>query len=276
MHKSRNLPKRLYLEITNRCNLACPFCLRTNRPIEDLSLALIEKVMRESRAITEYLYLHVQGEPLLHPEFPQILELAGKYRRRIQLVTNGVLLGKYQDILLDSTCIRKVSISLQGLFLASELSSKLETLEKFVEKASDRRMMIELRIWAKEKSEIIDFVRERFGIESAGVTSGKIKDNLYLSCKEEFQWPSLNLPVNDERHYCLGPKLMVCVLSDGTITPCCLDGEGLITLGNIRDISLSEAWVSSRYLAMIAGFKENKAVEKLCRHCYYLSSYEEA
>ena len=266
------LPKRLYLEITGRCNLACPFCRRSARPIEDLPLTLIEKVMKESRDITDYLYLHVQGEPLLHPQFEQVLRLADEYERKIQLVTNGLLLAEYQDRLLASCCLRKISISLQGLFLASDLDNKLRALEGFIAEARNKDLIIELRVWSTENPEITDYIKTKFG---SAIKNGKIRENLYLSCKREFRWPDLSLPLNTERSYCPGPKLMICILSDGTITPCCLDAAGYIALGNIREQTLSDALLSERYLAMLAGFRDNKAVEKLCQHCYYLNSYEE-
>lgn len=67
---------RAYVEITNVCNLACSFCPGTRRPAgymrpEDFRL-LAEKL----RGHTAYLYLHVMGEPLLHPQLEEILAIA--------------------------------------------------------------------------------------------------------------------------------------------------------------------------------------------------------
>jgi len=241
-----------------------------------MPLVLIEKVLQESQTVSDYLYLHVQGEPLLHRQFAEVLQLTDRYRRQVQLVTNGILLEDYQDVLLASTSLRKISVSMQGLFLASDLNNKLQVLADFVERAKGHELYIELRVWTAKKSEIIDYIQASFNDGAVLVANAKIKDNLYLSCKTEFEWPTLDLALNSKRRHCLGPKLMICVLSDGTITPCCLDAQGLISLGNIRETTLEEALVSSRYLRMSEGFKDNKAVENLCKHCYYLSGYEEA
>ena len=70
---------RCYLEITNRCNLACSFCPKTKRPARTLTAEEFRLLAGKLRAYTDYLYLHVMGEPLLHPALPELLG-TGKVR----------------------------------------------------------------------------------------------------------------------------------------------------------------------------------------------------
>ena len=58
---------RIYIEITNRCNLSCDFCHGTRRSPRTMTPAEFETLALKLRGETDYLYLHVLGEPLLHP-----------------------------------------------------------------------------------------------------------------------------------------------------------------------------------------------------------------
>ena len=65
----------------------------------------------------------------------------------------------------------------------------------------------------------------------------------------------------------------VIMFLDGTIVPCCLDGEGEISLGNIFSDDLEEIFQSERFLAMLKGFRNNKSVEKLCQRCNFKNRF---
>jgi len=58
-------------------------------------------------------------------------------------------------------------------------------------------------------------------------------------------------------------------LVDGTVVPCCLDGEGVINLGNIHEISFTEIVDTKRAMDISDGFTRKEAVEELCRKCGY-------
>ena len=57
--------------------------------------------------------------------------------------------------------------------------------------------------------------------------------------------------------------------------PCCLDGEGVINLGDLHVSSLEEILNSKRAKAMLEGFAKNKAVEELCVKCSYKDRFLE-
>ncbi|MEG1684244.1 MAG: radical SAM protein, partial [Oscillospiraceae bacterium] len=105
---------RAYVEITNRCNLHCAFCPGTKRPSRDMSPAEFKTVLTKLRPLTRYLYLHVMGEPLLHPQLEALLSLAAERDFRVCLTTNGVLLSERTETLLAAPALHKVSISLHS------------------------------------------------------------------------------------------------------------------------------------------------------------------
>lgn len=260
--------KRLYIEVTNGCNLRCEFCGISQRSVQIMDLDLFELVLQQSRGVCDFIYLHVKGEPLLHPDLLGLLDLAAQYGKRVQLVTNGTLLGNYDQQLFYHPALRKVSISLQGFFQWDQAVEGLDKLYHQVnELLGNPRLIVELRLWTGEHQAAMNFV-QRFGNPVKFGRDIRIKDNLYVSFDQEFVWPSLDQSLHYSKS-CLGPKMMLAVLSDGTITPCCLDQDGLLSLGNVKDITLSEALQSERYLAMVKGFQNNQAVERLCQSCRY-------
>lgn len=97
---------------TTFCNLACPECisnsvLNTNRFTEK----------RLSELATEFVEIGVKavvliggGEPLLHPGTKKIIEILAQNDVKIGLVTNGVILDRYKDVIKDSVSWIRVSV----------------------------------------------------------------------------------------------------------------------------------------------------------------------
>ena len=65
--------KKIYIEITNVCNLQCKFCPKTKRKGEFMNTDDFEKIIRKVHNYTNLVSLHVKGEPLLHPKLNDIL-----------------------------------------------------------------------------------------------------------------------------------------------------------------------------------------------------------
>ena len=85
---------RVYVEIGNICNMKCSFCAGTKRAPRQMSVEEFEDVCKKLVGHTENLYLHVMGEPLLHPELDLLLKIAKKYGYKVSITTNGSLLGR--------------------------------------------------------------------------------------------------------------------------------------------------------------------------------------
>ena len=66
--------KRVYVEITKRCNLNCSFCVKENSEQKDLSLSDFKMIADQLPELTSTVYYHILGEPLLHPELDEMLK----------------------------------------------------------------------------------------------------------------------------------------------------------------------------------------------------------
>ncbi len=278
--------KRIYIEITNSCNLNCSFCPDTGRATQFMSEELFTKILDDIKGSSDYLYFHVKGEPLLHPKLSRFLDICGEKGFRVSIATNGTLINKTGEMLFDKPAIRQISFSLHSLE-GEESRDAVETyLENIFSFALDAvkktRIFIEFKLWnlnresKNEVNEIIfKYIERKMNVpieHLRGISSGKgtsIADRVFLSRGIEFIWPDLDSPDNNPNGYCYGLKRQAAILVDGTVVPCCLDGKGVMNLGNINGSSFSEIITGERALRIIRGFSERHAIEELCRKCTY-------
>lgn len=272
---------RVYIEITNRCNLACDFCHGTKRPLGTMPPEDFRRIAEKLRGETSYLYLHVLGEPLLHPQLKELLAIAGELGFRVCLVTNGTLLHKRREELLAAKSLHKVSVSLhsfEGNGGAGDLPAYLQQVWEVCLPLSERGVLCALRLWnegtaPRLNSAVEAFLSQRIGRDVESLPrdargNRTLRPNLFLERAERFGWPDLNAPESGA-NFCHGFTRQLAVLWDGTVTPCCLDSEGDIPLGNLLSQPLEEILQGERAAAMAAGFAARKPTEELCRRCGY-------
>lgn len=146
---------RVYLEITNCCNLACSFCPGTTRRAAFLTVAQFTHLAGALRGQTRFLYFHVMGEPLLHPDLPELLDVAGRMGFRVVLTTNGTLLPKRQRELLAAQALHKVSVSLHSFEANSgvDMEHYLAGCTDFGLAASEAGILIDYRLWNLDGAE---------------------------------------------------------------------------------------------------------------------------
>jgi radical SAM protein with 4Fe4S-binding SPASM domain len=229
---------------------------------------------------TQYLYYHLMGEPLTHPQLPEFLRMAGERGYRSILTTNGTLLDRCGDTLLEAG-VHKVNLSLHSFEeeTGEAHARYLCRVADFAKKAAERGVIVVFRLWNRGfdggKNDVtLALLREQIPGEWAEHTRGiKIRDHLYLEWGERFEWPDREADVKGERFFCYGLKDQFGILSDGTVVPCCLDSDGVINLGNIFEEELPDILNSPRARAIVEGFRCGKASEELCRRCGYAQRF---
>lgn len=269
--------RKVYLEISNICNLHCSFCPGTKRPLKALTEDEFVQILNKLKPYTDFLYFHLMGEPLCHPMLHRFLELAGMQGFKVILTTNGTLLSRHRDMLLNAAGLHKVNISLHS-FEANELGISMDEYlgDCFAfAKAAQGKKIVTLRLWnqggADEKnSEILEHLSKFFPKPWATEPRGiRIGEKVYLEHGDKFDWPDLQAEEGSESVFCYGLRDQIGVLCDGTVVPCCLDHEGDIPLGNLFVQDLGEILNSPRAQAIYNGFSNRKACEPLCRRCGY-------
>ena len=275
--------KKAYVEITNRCNLACSFCPKTRRAPRTMTAEEFDRILARLEGQVQYVYLHVMGEPLLHPELSALLALAGARGMKVCITTNGTLLQKRSGELLAAESLHKVSVSLhsfEGNDGAQERERQyLEEVWSFAARAAARGVIAALRLWNEGGAEtrngaIEAFLHEKCPGEWPEPRGGsfRLRDNLYLERAKKFDWPDLNAQERGTQ-FCYGLRDQLGVLADGTAVPCCLDHEGDIALGNLFTQPLAEILQSERACALREGFSRRRPSEELCRRCGFAARF---
>ena len=269
--------QKIYLEISNICNLKCSFCPGTKRSPHVMTAEEFSDMLPKLRPWSDYLYFHLMGEPLCHPHLEQFLHLAGEYGFKVILTTNGTLLHRHQEMLLHAPSLHKVNISLHA-FEANDLSMPFsEYLHQCFSfgRALEGKKLVVYRLWnqggADEKNaEILNTMKTYFSTSWQEERRGfRIGEHIYLEYGDKFDWPDLNAKDDGEHVFCYGLRDQIGILCDGTIVPCCLDHEGDIALGNLHQESLEDILEKPRFQEIYLGFQRKKAVEELCRKCGY-------
>jgi radical SAM protein with 4Fe4S-binding SPASM domain len=267
---------RVYVEITNICNMNCSFCHGHSRPPLRMTAEEFARVLSALDGFTDYIYYHLMGEPLLHPDLPLFLKMAGEAGFRSVITTNGTLLDRRGDDILAAG-VHKVSISLHS-FEGEDGEGHLAYLAKiadFADAATQAGTIVSLRLWnggeaSEDNRETLDFLRRRLAGEWQRNTRGiRIRERLHLEWGERFEWPDRDAPDGGDGVFCYGLSDHFGILADGTVVPCCLDSEGTVALGNIFRDGLAAILSSPRAEAIREGFKRRRAAEDLCRRCGY-------
>lgn len=282
--------KKFYIETTSICNLACSFCPPTQRQAQFIKLEDFRKISDDIRPHTDYIYFHVKGEPLLHPKIDQLLDISHEKGFKVNITTNGTLLHKAAHKLLGKPALRQINFSLHsfdGHEGSTDREGYITSVLSFVREATAiSDLIVSFRLWnltqdnetnlqRSRNRATLELIEREFGLDfriEEKVTPGsgiKLADRVYLNQDHEFDWPSLSAPEDDGRGFCHALRNQAGILVDGTVIPCCLDGEGVINLGNVHNTPFSEIIEGERATRLYEGFSQRIAVEELCRKCGY-------
>lgn len=285
---------RAYIEITNVCGLACSFCPPKDQPIQTMSLSFFESILVQLQEYTRDIALHVMGDPMVLSNLRDYLDAAHGLGFSVMITTSGFYLDEPRRSMLFHPCIKQVNISLNSFnknSVSRSFDAYIENILVFCDEKlhQPREFFINLRLWNLDEAyteesfnkQLFTLIEKHFTLESGYVRnfisgerqSLRIASKVLLHFDRYFQWPSLNNEISGNG-YCHGLSKQIAVLADGRVVPCCLDGEGVIELGNLHVTNLGKILSSERACSIIAGFKNGNAVEELCQKCSYKERFE--
>jgi radical SAM protein with 4Fe4S-binding SPASM domain len=286
---------KVNIEISNICNLQCSFCPEVIRTKKMMDLSLFKDIIQQVAPLTEQVCFHLMGDPLVHPQLKEFVEVCAEHKVPIFLVSNGVLLKESIAELLLHPAFRQVNFSLHSFFdnyPERDPELYLQKIFNFTEQAFANRpdLYINYRLWnlndprgtATDNTEMLRRIMLHFNLkisEDLDIRKKKslhLKNRLYMHYDTEFIWPSLDLPVLGNTGRCHGLSSHFGILVDGTVVPCCLDKEGNIPLGKIQENTLEAILNSERALKIRTGFQQKKLTESLCQRCQYIERFTPA
>ena len=277
--------KKIYIEITNICNLKCKFCPESKRKKEFMTITDFEKVIRKIHNYTNLVCLHVKGEPLLHNDLEGILNVLEKYNLKANITTNGTLIKEKLEIIKNSKSVRQINFSIHSITENKVLNQKyLEDIFSSVEELND--IIVSYRLWnlksIKENNinnEIIKMLEDYYNIDNLKqeLTKNsflKVRKNIFINQDIEFTWPDINKKEIIERGKCLALKDQIAILVSGTVVPCCLDNNGDIPLGNIFEEEIDSILNKEKTITIKKNFENSIITCKLCKTCGFLKRLE--
>lgn len=277
--------KKVYIEITNICNLKCKFCPDTARKKECMSVESFEDVICKIQNYTKLVTLHVKGEPLLHSNLKEILEILEKYNLQANITTNGTLIKDNLEILKNSKAVRQINFSIHSITQNEKINQKyLQDIFDCVEEL--KHIIISYRLWNMQNiqendinnsiiGEIENYYNEQNLKEKLMKNDWvKLRENLFINQDIEFTWPDIRKEKIIEKGRCLALKEQIAILVDGTVVPCCLDNNGDIPLGNIFKETMEEILNKTKTEEIKNNFEKGIITCNLCKTCGFLKRLE--
>jgi len=178
--------KKIYLEITNNCNLNCDFCIKNKRNKKYMEFDEFKLILEKIKEHANYLYFHILGEPLMHPNINEFIDYASS-NFKINITTNGYLINRIKN----NKNIRQLNISLHSfdekynISLDKYMNNIFDTIDKL------NNTYIQLRFWVNNKNSknIIDMINKRYNINidlNSVKNNTRLKDNIFISISEYF------------------------------------------------------------------------------------------
>lgn len=280
---------RAYVEVTNICGLACSFCPPKSQPTVTMEPLFFESVLQQLKPYTDEIALHVMGDPMVLSNLGLYLDIAGGLGFKVMITTSGFYLDDDRRRRLFHPAVRQVNVSLNS-FNKNSVSRSFEEYLKPILQLCDEKLsrdgdfFINLRLWNLDEAQsetafnetLFERLENHFGLgrgyiasHSSGERQGiRLASRILLHFDRYFEWPSLHNPVVGDG-YCHGLSRQIAILADGRVVPCCLDGEGIIDLGNLHETNLGKILLSKRSTSIIEGFSNSLAIEELCQKCSY-------
>jgi radical SAM protein with 4Fe4S-binding SPASM domain len=259
-----------------------------------MDLSFFRSVIEQASAYTGEIACHVMGDPLTHTHLSDYLDVIHTNGLKAILTSSGFFLKKQSYDTLFHPSVKQINISLNSynkndtsLTLEQYLTPVLALCTEHQKRKAP--CFINLRIWnLDEHMSERSFNEALFGYLSDAFDTSLSVERIYrerprslrlapkllIHFDHYFEWPSLNNQVYGDGT-CQGLQSHIGILADGRVVPCCLDGDGIMTLGNLHETSLDAILKCERTTAMVKGFKEGKAVEELCQKCSYKDRFNQ-
>ncbi len=279
---------RVYVEITNVCGLSCSFCPTKELPSTQMDLAFFKSIVRQLKSYTKEIACHVVGDPLTLSNLSEYLDIIHEHGMKAMLTTSGYFLKKHSYETLFHPAVKQINISLNSynrndtaLSFEQYITPVLDLCSAKLKRGEES--FINLRVWNLDEmmsertfnetlfsklSSVFDTELDLKKIYREKPRSIRLDNKILMHFDNYFEWPSLNNQVYGNGT-CQGLQSHIAILASGKVVPCCLDCDGVIELGDLRQKELDEILSNSRTQNMLEGFRKGKAVEELCQKCSY-------
>jgi len=274
------VPQRLLIEVTNKCNASCTYCLRSQmkRKVYDLPLQDFKRWVK-SAPYAEWVQPQGIGEPLIYPHIVEALAYAKRLHRKTMFYTNASLLTR----------------ELSEQLLGCELDDLTFSVDGFNESTFQTRHGLS---WSKVLRNIITF--QQMKIQGGYSTHTKIRGTItdknkhhmlqfYLFWRDKVDtvamMPQVKFPARDSidhMPYTSGngfrcyhifdpePRPLtpaITILNNGNVVVCCQDWFSDYVMGNLYESTILDVFNSGAYNQLRHGMMTGRKYPVLCEYC---------
>lgn len=149
-------PRRLVFELTNACNLNCIMCGRNAADFKPTVFDMdVFRSFEPLMDTVEEVTLMGWGEPTIHPNFIEMLEIINKHSARKYFCSNGMNLKKIKDAIFDYN-VDVFAVSLDGA--TDETNSRIRRGSKIEQITEDLKDIVRIKKERGLKYPWINFV----------------------------------------------------------------------------------------------------------------------
>ena len=260
-------PLHLDIAITNVCNLECTFCARTVRVEEGkwrkakhMDMELFKKIIDEAAELGTYsINLNLLNEPLTHPKLMEMIRYA-KQKGIIDVFFHthgGLLTEEMANRLLDSG-LDKLLISIDSPY--KEKYNKMRVMSDFDNVMTNLKRFKELR---DKRGQLNPMIRVSF-IQFPDVTDKELMDakelflqfadalgfQQYVDPRKDVGKDKIYPPGYQSQFVCQQPFTRLSIIEDGRVSPCCLDYDQELIIGDATKQNLKEIWESYKLIQL--------------------------
>lgn len=278
-----SIPKILNLEVTNFCNLDCPICVaKDTREQGFLDPELLKFLIKKNEEIfkNQHIWLHFNGEPLLHPYLSKIITILKENGTKTRLSTNATLLSEAKSLELIGAGLDYIVFSVDGYrketYERIRKGANFEEVEKNI--LDFLKLNRENGLKVKTQIQIIKMKYNESEIEPF-IKKWKKTDINYINVKSfcSRAWRAREIDTFGEipelkrkikaRPPCFYLWEMLIILWNGKVITCCQDLCGELIVGDAKKQELSRIWNSPKLIDLRKKHLANDFSMEPCKRC---------
>jgi radical SAM protein with 4Fe4S-binding SPASM domain len=265
--KSSFAPRNVRFEVSSICNLKCLMCPQPRKMIRAkklLDFSLFKKILDNNPQIKE-VDLFNWGEPLVHPDFVKFVSYAAAKNIYTRTITNAILLTPEKSKEIIEAGLNEIIFSIDSTgdnykkIRGVPFEKTMENVKNFVCLANEQKCDI---------------------LISVNITKSKFNAGHLESIVSEISALGVgDVNLNECQEYsggykrvskCVEPYRYLVVLSNGQVTPCCVDYDGELAFGSIyNEIDLKKLYNSQLIQKLRLSLSQKQLRPKICATCTY-------
>lgn len=284
------LPPAVSIELSTCCNLFCPECVtgsdKLTRKKGFMDPALATKLATDISGSALSAWLYWQGEPMMHPQFFEIVSLFRGMNPVIS--TNGHFLDSTNCYRLATSGLKKIIVSYDGvtpetytIYRRGGNHAKVEQgivrlAETFKNFSSPPVVELQFLVGRHNEHELAGAARfarsvnARFSIKTMQVLDPERVENWIPVRSHRARYTvqaGLVQGVRAPERGCLRMWTTSVVTVDGDVVPCCFDKNAAHVMGNIKNQTFSEIWHGAIYRSFRKQVLSRRSSVDICRGC---------